>query len=299
MDDRRSQIRPTKPVRLTARPVLLSHTYRPSDDLAPYIRRFYVLEAALPESMVIEDFLLAETAFVRCLLQGDWAGEVSPGVWDRPSDTLFFGANQKPFRVRVKGPFHVVGFAIRPGGWRALFTAPHHRFRDQLLPLEDLWGDLATTMLHGLRQTSDEASKIACMEQVIRDRLDTVDRREQDQVMARFETIARTDSTMLVEEAARLADLSTRQLERRCRDTFGLTPKAVLRRSRFLDMATALRGLSSPTESDLAALRYFDQSHLNREFKRFTRMTPRQFKAANTPLHDAGLKLREESLHED
>jgi len=60
-----------------------------------------------------------------------------------------------------------------------------------------------------------------------------------------------------------------------------------------------MRGLSSPTERDLAELRYFDQSHLNREFRRFARMTPKQFENAVTPLQTAGLKLRQESLFED
>jgi len=39
-------------------------------------------------------------------------------------------------------------------------------------------------------------------------------------------------------------------------------------------------------------LRYFDQSHLNREFRHFFGMTPGQFEKATTPLFTAGLKLR-------
>ena len=75
---------------------------------------------------------------------------------------------------------------------------------------------------------------------------------------------------------------------------YGLTPKAILRRSRFLDMAEAMRGFSTPAESQLAMLRYFDQSHLNREFRRFTGQTPGKFKKSVTPLFTAGLKLRVE-----
>ncbi|WP_379547527.1 helix-turn-helix domain-containing protein [Qipengyuania sp. DSG2-2] len=279
--------------------MLLSRTFRPGEDLAPYIRRYYIFEAELPDEMVIEDFLLSETAFIRILLDGDWKGEVEPGVWDRPSDTLLFGANERPFPVRVKGSFKVLGIAIRPCGWKALFPWPHHKFRDNLFPLSELWGDLATTMEAELKAADGDDAIIACMEDTIRTRLAQVGTRETDDAMAQLEAIARTDSKMLVEEVAARANLSTRQLERRCRDTFGLTPKAVLRRSRFLDMATAMRGFSSPSETDLAALRYFDQSHLNKEFKRFTRMTPKQFEKAVTPLQTAGLKLREESLYED
>lgn len=279
--------------------MLLSRTYRPSPALAPYIRRYYVFEANLPGDLMIEDFLLSETAFVRCLLAGEWLGEVSPGDWSRPGKILFFGANEKPFPVRVQGSFNVVGFAIRPSGWRALFTNSHCDLTDRLLPLEQVWGSLAGKLQVAIENADNDAAKIAAMEAAVAERIAEVGKPDTDPAIAQFEAIARTDSTIRVNDAAAKVGLSVRQLERRCRALFGLTPKAVLRRSRFLDMATAMRGFSSPSERDFAELRYFDQSHLNREFKRFTRITPRQFEQAVTPLQTAGLKLREESRFED
>lgn len=279
--------------------MLLSRTYHPSPALAPYIRRYYVFEAELPEDMVIEDFLLAETAFVRSLQKGEWTGEVAPGEWSLPSKNLLFGANEKPFKVRVQGSFNVVGFAIRPSGWNALFNCSHHEFVDRLLPLEVVWGGLADNLQSAMECAQTDEEKISAMEAIIKQRIADVAVPAIDPAIARFETIARTDSTMRIDEAALDLGLSVRQFERRCRASFGLTPKAVLRRSRFLDMATAMRGFSSPSERDLAELRYFDQSHLNREFRRFTRMTPRQFEQKVTPLQTAGLKLREESRFED
>jgi AraC-like DNA-binding protein len=279
--------------------MLLSRTYRPSADLVPYIRRFYVFEAPLPAGAVIEDFLLAETAFVRCLLRGDWAAETSPGDWNTAGKVVFFGANSRPLRVRVKGGFAVTGFAVRPSGWHALFHTPHCNVADRMLSLQELWGELADLLIAGVANALDDEAQLRAMEDVIRQRLAALQRPAFDAQMAQFEVIARTDSTMLVEDAAAEVGLSVRQFERRCLASFGLTPKGVLRRSRFLDSATALRGFSSPTETELDALRYFDQSHMNREFRRYTGMTPRTFANAVTPLQTAGLKLREESRFED
>ena len=279
--------------------MLLSRTYRPSPALVPYIRRHYVFEADLPPELVIDDCLLSETAFARFLIRGDWAGEVSPGEWSRPGKALLFGANDQPFRVRVQGGFKVVGFAIRPSGWHAMFEQPHNDLKDRLFRLQDFWGELADQMLSGIEGATDDAGIIAAMEAGIIQRIADVGAPQIDEQMAQFEVIARTDSTMRIDEAARTIGLSVRQLERRCCGTFGLTPKGVLRRSRFLDIAAAKREFSTPSERDLAELRFFDQSHLNREFKRFTRMTPGQFERATTPLLTAGLKLREESRYED
>jgi AraC-like DNA-binding protein len=273
--------------------MMLSRNHPPSEALAPYIRRHYVFEAALPDDFLIEDGILAELVFVRILLQGNWAAETSPGNWTTAGSVVLFGANSRPFKVRVRGPFRVVGFSFRPSGWKSVFRDPANVFTDRMLPLAEAWDQQATDALFAAVSTAkNDAEIVAVIEAAVMQQVEAIGLRRHDAAMARFEVIARTDSTTKVEEAAEELDLSTRQLERRCLDAFGMSPKTVLRRSRFLDMATAMRGFSTPSEAELASLRYFDQSHLNREFHRFAGMTPRKFRIGFTPLVTAGLELR-------
>ena len=274
--------------------MLLSRTYPPSPALAPYIRRHYVFEAELPADSEIVDGLLAENAFVRVILRGDWAAENEPAGLQATGRAVLFGANARPLKVRVRGPFTVAGFAIRPSGWSSLFWVPARVYTDRILSLSDAWGDIVDTLLSDLDQAEDDAAKIAALELAIMMQMNRIGSRHADDAIATFEAIARTDSMIKVEDIAAQLNLSIRQLERRCLATCGLTPKMILRRSRFLDMAAAMRGFSSPSDEELAKLRYFDQSHLNREFKRFANMTPGAFASALTPLFTAGLKLREE-----
>lgn len=274
--------------------MMLSRNFAPHDDLLPYIRRHYVFEANLPEELVIEDSLLSETAFVRILLKGDWAAQTQPGVWTNAGPAVLFGGNSKPFRVRVTGPFIVAGFAIRPSAWTALFAQPAPRFADTMSPLSDAWGEEADDMLEAIRSAPNDEAIIAAMERTIRRQIKLIGKPKTDAEMARFEAIARTDSARKIETISEELRLSVRQIERRCLQTYGISPKAVMRRSRFLDMATALRGFSTPSEEELAQLRYFDQSHLNREFRHFAGMPPGAFSRAVTPLFTAGLKLRDE-----
>ena len=255
---------------------MLSRTYHPSDKLRPYIRRFYVFEAELPKGAIIEDFLLSETGFVRCLLKGEWTGETAPGKFEMPGRALLFGSNAAPLKVRVEGSFALAGFAIRPSAWRCLAVKPHGEFVDTIRSMEEMVGIRATEMLKAVEAAPNDAAKIAAMEKFILDRITSVGSPEPDTKMAEFDKIARVNSTIRVDEAAERIGLSTRQMARRCTASFGLTPKAVLRRSRFLDLATAIRGFSSPSEADLANLRFYDQSHLTREFKRFTNLSVRQ-----------------------
>lgn len=295
-----------KALRLRARPgisgnsmasapeLMTSRNFAPAPDLEPFVRRFYVFEVDLPDTFVIEDALLAENAFVRVLMRGDWQAETSKGVWSAPGQTLLFGSNSAPLSVRVRGGFKVVGFAIRPSAWRSLFAQPAGDFVNQMVNLHRSWGDLADTMLADMEKAEDDQALVAAMSDAVREQLRRIGRNRIDEKIKAFEVMARTDSTIRIEEAARQLGLSVRQMERRCMTAYGLTPKAILRRSRFLDVAEAMRGYSTPDERQLAELRYFDQSHLNREFHRFAGMTPGKFRKSFTPLFTAGLKLRVE-----
>lgn len=272
--------------------MLESRNYPPPDDLKLHIRRFYVFQVPLPDDSLIEDSLLAENAFVRVLLKGEWQAETTPGHWHFPSPALLFGSNSAPLPVRVKGGFHIAGFAVRPSAWRTLFAQPASDYVNQMVPLANLWGDVADTMLARIQAAPDDETMVDAMVDAIRTQMKRIGRKRVDEKIQQFEVMARQDSTIKIEHAARDLGLSVRQMERRCMACYGLTPKSILRRSRFLDMAEAMRGFSTPGQKQLAELRYFDQSHLNREFHRFAGMTPGKFRKADTPMFTAGLHLR-------
>jgi AraC-like DNA-binding protein len=274
--------------------VLQSRNYAPSPELAPYIRNHFVFRAPLPADMELIDPLLSETAMLRVILQGDWAAEMTPGTWQVEGPSILFGNNARCFNVRVRGPFVVAGTAIRPSGWTALCDQKADRFADGMFPAAVAWGDDTDQLYHDAVAGGDDAGIIAALERFWRAQMAKFGHLETDLTMAAFEDIANNDSTTRVADAADQLGLSPRALERRCCATFGLTPKAVLRRSRFLDMATAVRGISDPGEEERAALRFSDQSHLNREFRYFINMTPGQFEKTPTPLLNAVLQLRQD-----
>lgn len=274
--------------------MLQSRNYAPSPDLAPFLRNHFVFRAPLPADMELIDPLLSETAMLRILLQGDWAAEFVPGVWQVEGPTILFGNNARCFNVRVRGPFVVAGTAIRPSGWAALSDKKASVFADRMCAARSVWGDDSDQLYTESAAANDDDAIVEALERFWRAQLVKFGTAESDPVMSDFEDIANSDSTMRVADVAGKVGLSARALERRSCATFGLTPKAVMRRSRFLDMAAALRGISDPGEDERAALRFSDQSHLNREFRYFIKMTPGAFEKTPTPLMDAVLRLRQD-----
>ena len=82
-------------------------------------------------------------------------------------------------------------------------------------------------------------------------------------------------------------------LERIVGRDFGMPPKQVLRRARALDMASHLRGVADQDEAEELALRYYDQSHLIREFTELFGMSPGQFVATPQPILTLALESRQ------
>ena len=272
---------------------LQSNSYPPSADLRDIIARTYAFNVPLPDRYELTDRLLSETAFIRILLRGDWSAEMAPGDWRNVGPIVFFGPNSKPLNVKCIGSFHVVGIAIRPSGWRALFDEPADKYTDQMIALGDVWGKRSDDLYRDvLGAAHDEQQIISVVENHFREIIMKCGCPTADPQMQEFERIARDDSTMMITDIADQIGLSSRQFERNCTAHFGMSPKRVLRRSRFLDMAAVMRGFSNVDEKEAAALRFTDQSHLNREFKEFVGMTPGQFTNTPTPLLTAGLELR-------
>lgn len=81
---------------------------------------------------------------------------------------------------------------------------------------------------------------------------------------------------MDIARLARDAALSTRQLERLCLATTGVSPKWLARVTRFQAALAAVQGGGSTLAAIAQQTGYADQAHLARDFRRFTGVAPSQ-----------------------
>lgn len=265
----------------------------PCTDLKNHIGRHFAMTADQSFDQSTVNVLVNDAAFVRILTRGYWETEVEPGRWQECGGALLFGAQSRPTRVRVQGPVQVVGFSIRPGAWPALFDAPASALADTLTPIDALWPGAGARLSAAAQDVDPDKPVFDGIEAIIRERVVARGHRPVDDAMIALEHIARTDPSRQVADISRELGISSKQLQRRALHCFGHTPKMVLRRSRFLDVAAVLRGIAVPGEEALCVLRYYDQSHVNREFRRFVGMTPAQFERTPTPILTLGIQVRQ------
>ena len=270
----------------------LSYNRAPAADLEPWIARLYATVVDLPEGHTLHCGLLRDSSNFRIQLKGHWAAETVDGIVAGERTALFFGPQTKRMPVTVTGSFASVGIALRPGTGHALRRAKTADYLDRAVPCDEM-GLPGDAVLRMLERESDPEAWLKILEDVIRQIVQAAGGEEPDPITQRFEALAFADPTASVADFARECGIDQRKLERIVRRDFGMAPKQMLRRARALDMASYLRGVADPAEEEELLLRYYDQSHLIREFTELFGMSPRQFVATPQPILTLALESRQ------
>ncbi|MFM5908089.1 MAG: helix-turn-helix domain-containing protein [Novosphingobium sp.] len=270
----------------------LSYSRAPSADLAPWIGWLYATAVEAPDDHQVDCGFFNDLASLRFQLRGEWTAQTADGFRSMGVSALHFGPQSRRMPIGVKGGFLSIGVTLRPGAATAATGRSARDYMDRLTPLEDMGFADALHLLQ-MDHDADPEHWIASLEQYLRAIVDRSGARAPDEVSSRFEMLSYTDPNVSVDEFARECGLGIRQFERIILRDFGISPKQVLRRARALDMAAHLRGVADEAEREELELRYYDQSHLIRDFTRFFGMTPRQFIERPQPIMTLALETRQ------
>ena len=166
-----------------------------------------------------------------------------------------------------------VGVVLRPGAARALLGVPADILAGAHWCLEDFWGAEAARLRERLLETCDADEQLGLLEQELLRRL----RDARDLHPAVALGIARLRTAPEVGMVVRESGVSHRRFITLFREAVGLTPKAWSRVQRFRCALGELAANDRPAAVALAA-EYFDQPHLNREFRRISGLTPAEYR---------------------
>lgn len=270
----------------------MGYSRAPAPDLAPWIAGLYATIVEAPADHRLECGLLNDHSLIRVQLKGDWTATGRDGNMHMGRAAMFFGPQTRHMPVTVTGSFVSVGFSLRPGAGHALRRFSTADYLDRLVPVDAL-GLPGAKAIEMLEQSELPEEWLGILEDISRRIIDESGARKPDPLTARFEVLAYTDPAAHVGQFAREIGVDQRRLERVVRRDFGLPPKQVLRRARVLDMASHLRGVADGEEADELELRYYDQSHMIRDFVEYFGMTPKQFVETPQPILTLALETRQ------
>lgn len=275
----------------------LSNNRAPADDLAPWIARVYATDVEADPRETFSCGIFSDTPIFRVIIRGKWTAETIYGTGRYANTAVYCGPQTRRMPISVQGSFAVVGIALKPGAVEAIGGPPVAETLDRMVSFDEIYGarpwGKSETLIKWLDPEGSPERWLKIAEELFRQLIRWSRAKKPDPIVAAFDKAAFADPNLSISEFSREHDISVRQVERVIKSAFGLTPKLVLRRARALDMAAHLRGVADDEEAEVIALRFYDQSHMIREFVHYFGMTPKQFARSPQPLMTLTLEARQ------
>jgi AraC-like DNA-binding protein len=202
------------------------------------------------------------------------------------------GAQSRYFVLDARRDVHVIGVHFLPGGGAALLGVGAQELTDRHIALSDLWGARARTLREELLEAPTPAAKFAVLEQAMFDQYWHARLRPQRLVHPAISFALRGMRTAPTE--LRIAQIqeetgySPRRFTTLFTDAVGLTPKLYSRINRLRSVVERVAQGGELAWADLASeYGYYDQSHLTRDFREFSGVTPGEYRplAPGAALH--------------
>jgi AraC-like DNA-binding protein len=206
-----------------------------------------------------------------------------PDPAQRPGsfETLVGGLHTAPALIRHDGRQSGIQLALTPLGARALLNMPAGELAGMDVHGGDVLGGLAADIQDRLRELPGWPARFAFLERLLLGRLGPAAGQQliSAEVSYAWQRLLRSGGTVPVSELVAETGWSDRHLRARFRLETGLGPKEAARVTRFDRARRRLQQRAAagrPLElAGLAAVSgYFDQAHLNREFRELAGCTP-------------------------
>jgi AraC-like DNA-binding protein len=195
------------------------------------------------------------------------------GRVNRAPGAMIAGPTSRASVIEFEAGHAHVSVAFALGAVRCFVASPVDLIRDDMVPLEELWGRSDGCLREQLLEALTPESALSLMEDVLLQQMTGV--LEADPAVTAARALSRG---VPVGEVARDLGLLPRTLRRRFTTQVGLTPKRFARVQR---MQRLVRALDGHTEVDWAAAAprhgYADQPHLADEFRELVGVTPAEY----------------------
>lgn len=170
----------------------------------------------------------------------------------------------------------VLGVRFHPAGAYAVAGGPIHEFSGRLVSIDDALDHAANEFVQRCFDIPDPYGRVQYTARWLSSRI-ARSRAVDPRVMWSARRIERSHGRASILEIQEESGLSKKQLIRRFREQMGVTPKLYARIIRLRHALTLLHEGSCPPGDVAAAAGYYDQPHMNLDFRELAGLTPRNF----------------------
>jgi AraC-like DNA-binding protein len=196
--------------------------------------------------------------------------------------------------VESLGEQHCVEIRLTPLGAHLVLGVPMDELACRTEPFEAVWGD--ARLIDRLHDAPSWEARFGLLDAVLGARIERA-RPLAPEVDAAWRRLVATAGAVPVAELARHAGWSRRHFTARFTRAAGLAPKTFARVLRFQRAKDLLSAAGGPSLCEVALdCGYYDQAHLNRDFRAFAGCTPTELLARRLP---AGYAAEEVAFVQD
>jgi AraC-like DNA-binding protein len=253
------------------------HTFPAPTYLCDYVRFFWVLESATSETL---PFVHRATAECCPEMIFYFKGEVKLFQSEHDAEKTFpsgvYAQSQDFRKFIIEKEFGMLGVYLFPQAIPLLFNIPANELSGCNLDIASVFGMEGRAMEDRVMCADTHEQRIEIICNFLRKEL-VRPQKKSSYLSATIRTAIITGEMPSVGQMADFCNISIRQIERDFQALSGFNPRLFSKLTRFRSL---MENLSCKTYSmsDLAYdFHYYDQSHFNNEFKRFTGLTPSHY----------------------
>lgn len=235
------------------------------------------------------DQLHPDYANIRFKLAGDWAyGSQRSRLVPVTDFATATGPTSQGQWAQVENG-HGFNITLLPLAWLRLFNGRAAEWHNRLTPLAELMGEAAGDWANAMAAAPDFEARVACANAALLALWEASEPHPREAALAAIGEALLDPDCATVEELGRRADLPRHSLCRLTRRTYGMLPKQLLRRERFLRMLRTMEVRSVREWQSFLDPQYVDQSHMIRDFKFFLGISPSRYFALERPMLESSL----------
>lgn len=175
----------------------------------------------------------------------------------------------------------MVGVFLRASAITRLLGVAACELTDQVIPIETLWGPPAAMVADHLAEVRGEWARLEYLDSVLLGRIGEPRRWSRSvDAIGLAECVWRQGGRMSTQQMADAAGTSRQHLTRLFREVVGVSPKLYGRLARFHSTLRNMRPEERKPWAEAALeMGYADQSHMIREFRHFSSLTPEELRS--------------------
>ncbi|MCQ9633381.1 AraC family transcriptional regulator [Chryseobacterium sp. WG23] len=247
----------------------------PPTHLAPFIRHYIFLENSEEDSKNVRLFTDGSTGLI---LSGDMNLHSNSSV-ERMPLSFFYGALHSYRDFYSKGSFSLMAVVFQPYFFNILLKISAKEIRNQIISAEDILQHQLHPFQERLFNKTDPLSVISSLNIFFTEFLSAEIGPDYHFIRGVQHYILQNRGSVSSKELEKFTGYSERHLERKFENYMGISPKkysGITRLHYFLSLINKGIGDENMTSLSYDA-GYADQSHLIRDFKMNTGLTPKQY----------------------